>query len=930
MFMIGQTVSHYRILNELGRGAMSVVYLAKDEHLKRYVAIKMLNAEHLARAKSNYSRLLREARAVSQINHPNIAVVYDYGETDDRQPFIVMEYVEGETLNDLLHRKTLSVSRSIEIIADVAAALHEAHSKGIIHRDIKPSNIIINKRGEVKVLDFGLAKHIEGLMSAEVSATAQGSAETQTREGVVVGTPLYLSPEQALGGTIDQRTDIFSLGSVFYECLTGQHPFQAASVIEICAKILRDEPPPPSKLNSDVSSNLDAVTLKALAKDPQQRYQTAKELREALGFAHKETADELLLSQKESTPNDVEPATVSGSPTTTKGEPPANTAEESAKARSFFSKTLSTSFLINISPVGKIALASLVFILTCTLGYLGFLYIKKPTEKTSEPIIFKRLSIPGNIKESIISPNAEYVASVVEENNKQTVRITELATLSDLQITEPSEKGYSRLSFSPDNKLIYYTENEAETGTLFSTTKLGQQKRKILDNVNTAASFSPDGSQIAFIRYDMKEHTSVLMTASNGGENASVLVSRKSPEFYPLDSFSPSPLWSLDNDFIVCATVNYSGGIMKSNIETVSLKDKSIKRINDKEWYAINKIAWSALDNSDEIIIAGSESITSSSQLFKLSLSTGEINKITNSTDNYNQVSVSKVPNRLLVLRTELNSSVWLISNNDVNQTKQIATNIDLSLNKEIRDIAWLSDNEIIYTFNNEKAVSVWIKNLTDNSSKRLTYEEAHSYEPTVSKDGRHVVYVSFRSDAANIWRINADGTQPTRLTSGRYEDMPQITPDKQWVVYHTADGIWKTPFSGGEAIKLLDMNAVHPAISPDGKMLACFALKQGENSKWKLKIFSLTDMSLVKELSLPMSFNLNGGLRWMPDGKGLAYVNNASGFSNVWVQSLSGGEPKRLTNFREQKIFSFAWSPDGKNIACIRGEEKLSALISE
>lgn len=270
--MIGQTVSVYRILSKLGEGAMSIVYLAKDKPpMNRNVAIKMLKDQ-------NDSRLLREANAISQINHPNIAHIYEYGKTDDGHSFIVMEYIEGETLADILKRKSLSVSRTIEIIAAVASALSEAHSKGIIHRDIKPSNIIINKRGEVKVVDFGLAKQIESFAQANVSASVQAYGdETQTSEHKFIGTPLYASPEQANIDPIDERSDIFSLGIVFYECLTRQNPFQDENHRKILTRISRDEPVLPSQINTDISKELDEMVLKALAKNIGQRYQTARE-----------------------------------------------------------------------------------------------------------------------------------------------------------------------------------------------------------------------------------------------------------------------------------------------------------------------------------------------------------------------------------------------------------------------------------------------------------------------------------------------------------------------------------------------------------------------------------------------------------------------------------------------------------------------------
>ncbi len=259
---------------------MGVVYAAEDTHLARPVAIKFLHAsvdDHHYRA-----RFLREARAISSLSHPHIATVYDYGETAEGQPFLVMELVQGQTLDELLEASALTLRRAVEIIERVAEALEEAHHHGIIHRDIKPSNVVVTERGQVKVLDFGLAKRISEENHSDTDQNARTLLATHTRDGVVVGTPLYLSPEQATGAQVDGRSDLFALGALLYECISGKPAFSGGSVIEIGAQVLHINPLPPSKINPQVSHELDRITIKALAKKPSERYQTAKELREDL------------------------------------------------------------------------------------------------------------------------------------------------------------------------------------------------------------------------------------------------------------------------------------------------------------------------------------------------------------------------------------------------------------------------------------------------------------------------------------------------------------------------------------------------------------------------------------------------------------------------------------------------------------------------
>ncbi|HEX7956291.1 MAG TPA: serine/threonine-protein kinase, partial [Pyrinomonadaceae bacterium] len=278
--MIGKSISRYRILGHAGEGGMGVVYVAEDTVLGRRVAVKI---PHAGRDESHYrARFLREAQAVSKLRHPNIAAVHDYGETEGGQPFIVMELVSGHTLGDILAGPGISIPRAVEVARQTAEALAEAHRLGVIHRDIKPSNVVVDDAGEVKVLDFGLAKQLHE-DSANGGPDAQTLLSARTRSDVVIGTPLYLSPEQARGAKVDGRSDLFALGALLYECLTGRPAFSGANVIEIGAQVLHFDPPPPSRFNPRVPAELDRLTLKALSKRPEERFQKAEEMAAELG-----------------------------------------------------------------------------------------------------------------------------------------------------------------------------------------------------------------------------------------------------------------------------------------------------------------------------------------------------------------------------------------------------------------------------------------------------------------------------------------------------------------------------------------------------------------------------------------------------------------------------------------------------------------------
>jgi serine/threonine protein kinase/dipeptidyl aminopeptidase/acylaminoacyl peptidase len=928
VFMIGQVVSHYRILSELGAGGMGVVYLANDTVLKRRVAIKMLNARHLSRKNEPHLRLLREARAVSQINHPNIATVYDYGETSDGQPFIVMEYVDGEPLSKLIERKALTIKGTVEIIGAVTAALSEAHRRGIIHRDIKPSNIVLSHRDEVKVLDFGLAKQIENeTLSPDGSTDLQSGFAAKTREGAVLGTPLYLSPEQATGAPIDERSDIFSLGSVLYECLTGRPPFYAQSSIEICARILRDDPPPPSQINPAVTAALDRITFKALAKDSNQRYQSAREFGQDLGFSDFKRTDEeyspFAKSPTGETKNRVD--TASADETDTKGQRHGSTAAESRPFSLFFDGL--QNMWSGVGLFGRIIFLALVFLLTCALGYVGYRAVTKaPTKDITQSMRFQRLPISGNVKEAIISPDGKYVVAVIDEAGKQTIQLTELATSSNIRIAPLSEKGYRGLAFSPDNNYIYYLEEEIETATLYRVSKLGGNNRKLLENVNTAVTFSPDGSRISFVRYDMKERSTVLMTANEDGANDQRLATRKPPESYILDGVD-GPAWSPSGDVIVCATIDMAPQPSQMYVEAISLKDGSRKRINKQGWYDIRKLSW--LADGRGLIVAGANTLLDPTQLSLLSYPDGEVARITKDPNEYSTISSTSDSSLLLTVKTELLSTVWVMPSNSTDK----ATGLTTSQNKGVMGIAWLSENAFIHVAVGTDGLNIWSENTADGKSNQLTSLGGANYQPDISLDKHYIVFVSNRSGFFNIWRMNSDGTNQKQLTNGETdEDTPQITPDGKWVVYHRSRNeghIWKVSIDGGEPLRLVSQDALYPAISPDGKMLACFIWDKNIDSKLWLGLFSLETGALLRKFALAPTVKLSSNrLRWSPDGQGLVLVNDVNGISNLWVQPLDGATPKPLTDFRDSQIFDFAWSPNGQQLACVRGTKPAHVVL--
>ena len=271
-----EKISHYRILQKLGAGGMGVVYLAEDLKLGRKVAIKILSDEFTTN-KDRLHRFEQEASAASNLNHPNILTIHEVG-TDDGHHYIATEFIDGVTLRRKMTATPLEIPEILDVAIQVASALEEAHSAGIVHRDVKPDNIMVRRNGYVKVLDFGLAKLTETIDRSPLDAEASTRVLVQTDAGVVMGTSHYMSPEQARGKPVDSRSDIWSLGVVIYEMVAGRTPFEGETSTDVIVAITQKDPPPLARFAPNVPPELDWIVMKALRKDRDERYQTIKEL----------------------------------------------------------------------------------------------------------------------------------------------------------------------------------------------------------------------------------------------------------------------------------------------------------------------------------------------------------------------------------------------------------------------------------------------------------------------------------------------------------------------------------------------------------------------------------------------------------------------------------------------------------------------------
>ncbi len=861
--LAGRQVGRYIVKARLGAGGIGEVWLAQDSELGREVALKFLSRE-LAGDTDQARRFRQEARTASSLSHSNLVTIFDIGEFEGRQ-FIAQEYIRGNTVREALASSPFQIEAAAEIAMQIAAGLGAAHAAGIVHRDIKPENIMIRPDGTVKIVDFGIARFTDRA-DKPVYRVSTGL----TRPGMILGTARYMSPEQARGLEVDGRSDIFSMGVVLYEMLTGAAPFNGATPSDVLAAILTYDPAPLSRNSRTVPPEFERIIRRCLAKDPANRYPSAAALEEDLKHLKK--------------------------------------AGSHSGARF-------PAWAIGISLALLLAAAAVVFLM--------------PSHRQSgTPFNSMRmtpLATRGDVSDVTVAQDGKLLGYVVGDTERRSIHTREISASSE-RIAVAAENGsVSGIMFSPDDSYLYYRRSRSDgIGELVRVPVKGGVPERVVEDVSGNATLSPDGKQVAFVRLTPSTWEASLVVSSLDGSGEFPLQTVRRPRFFDEESVA----WSPDGKSIACFEGEVTGeGKSTFRLVEINLRHPTQRIITSQRWIP-RGLAWAA---PGDLLIVTAVSPGDLRQLWAVRRDTGEATRLTNDLNNYGRVSITGDGKSMVAVQSRTSLTIWAATVGDNSRFERVSP---APLSSPRTTVAWTVDGRIIYTDPADGYRNIWRMDANGANPLRLTSSPVDKDEIAQTSDGRYIVYQQHES---HIWRIRSDGSEPMQITNGRHDVHPALTPDGKSVIYASfADWtpgiggeptLWRVPLDGGQAIQVTQQPTSIPSVSPDGKYIACIHFP-GKDPRISSALLAVTRIDGDGGFTtFPRSYRDETTISWSPDGKGVDFVMSVNGVGNIWRQSLNGGPPVQITHFDRDELIHFAWSRDGR-LLCTRGSTAHTAIF--
>ena len=897
-FFPGRRIGDYRLVQVIGAGGMGVIYRAEDLKLGRQVAIKLLPAELTHDAKA-LERMQREACIASSLNHPNICPIYQLAEFDG-QPFFVMPLLEGTTLREWIEAQSgRSAGTCIKEILDVAIQIIEglkaAHSTGTIHRDIKPANIFVTTNGEVKILDFGVARINR--------AAGRSGAELEGYEGdnfalnhpPSTGTPFYLSPEQVRGEPVDEQSDIFSFGSVLYEMSTGRRAFARETVSATKLAILESEPEPIVISRPGLPPRLDEIVRKTMERDRGRRYQSAAEV----------GADLVALRAELTSPAGLTPA-----------PPLVEAAARWPRAA-----------ILKSGAIG-LGIAALIG------GAVAWIY----SIRTAGPQPFREFSISqitntGRAEQVAISPDGKYLLHVQGEGGLRSLRLRNIETGSDAEVLAPDGSRFKSLTFSPDGNYVYFRKVVNSTGSewdYFRMPVLGGKPEALLRDVDSDLAFSPDGKKITYVRAnDPDEGRYRILTANLDGTDETLETVQKM-HGSGTDAYPPFDTWSPDGKRILYTFAKMADepGVMRVfNIANRSFE--TFHHFPDLLTFDVHSMPdgkWLLLVASQR----GGE--LGAAQISAFSLVDRKLRPVTRDANNYSSLSIAANGRLAAAVQTRSFRSLDVVKMEGSHQKVVDSSQVDFG---NLNAFEWEDAGHILAS---DGSRLFRIDTATKKSTELFVEKQGAIVGLAHCSSGTIILNREFRTGnvMSEIWKLNEDGSNPVKLSDGEYDTSPACSPDGKAVYY----------LEGTQQVKRVDMDGHSERVDIDiphlDRVLGTFAFSTDgsrmtalvevvdpmrNRAEARLAVFQMkegapsTPLLLIPDQAVNAGSMHSGGVRFSPDGRQLVYQTIRNGVGNLWEQSLDSAASHALTDFPSGTISHFRFSPQGVDLAIDRSE---------
>ncbi len=852
--MLPETLGHYRILRPLGKGGMGEVYAAQDTRLGRSVALKVL-PQALAADPTRRERFEREARTVAALNHPHIVTIHSVEEAEG-VPFLTMELIEGRRLSELIPIQGMALERFLQLSVPLADAVSAAHKRGIVHRDLKPANVMVTEEGQLKVLDFGLAKLKEAAHSGEELNSDLATWE-QTGEGRIVGTAAYMSPEQAEGKPVDARSDVFSLGIVIYEMTTGRRPFQGDSSAGTLSAILKDTPVPVSELRPELPTEVGRIIRRCLEKDPARRMQTALDLRNELEDLKKD----------------------SDSGQAVRSAP--SMAQPTIRRRK---RVLTIASLAGILLVGGVA-------------YLQWLR-RDPVPVLSNPVQVTRAV--GAEEYPTWSPEGGRLAYHLNTKGDETSYDIWVAQVNggqavNLTADHPGTDQYP--GWSPDGSQIAFW-SDRQGGGHFVMSALGGPARKVAGGPPpsdswwwwwaTRPQWSPNGQELASVVYEQEAVFLQIVSLASG-------TSRQLPlpgaERGPLDQS-----WSPDGRYFA-----YLGAPLAQRSEL------RVLRVGDQKTFVVtgagptvSSPSWSSDGRYLYFVSDRGGSMDLWRQRMRDARPDGDSKRVTTGIGMTSAV-FSRDGKRLAYSRGRTVGNVWrvpILKERPATWADAQQITFEEAL---VRTLAVSRDGRhLLVSSDRAGNPDLWMLPVEGGEMQQVTTHPTGDEHPAWSPDGAQIAFNAYRSGNWQVWVQPVSGGPARQLTKGEGENgMPAWSPDGQSILFASRRGgnedIWSVPATGGEARQL----TTHPKDdrmarwSPDGKWLVFYSTRSGYEGLWRAGGDGGAPELLVE---------LGGAPNWSSDGKWIYYLSFGKEPSNVWAVAVDGRTKRPMTDLRGRR----------------------------